>query len=257
MLMAQTDSPTRAPELDVDASLQRAQAALLALQNPQGFWVGELQGDSILESEFILLKFILGQEDDPDLPKIARYLRGLQQDDGGWNMFPGGAADLSGTVKAYFALKLMGDDVETPRMRAARKKILSLGGAEKCNSFTKFFFACLGQITFDACPSIPPEIVFLPKWCYFNLYHVSAWTRTMLLPLGIVTTLRPVRRLPAELGIPELYLDREAANRLAEPLSGLPRDWREFFLRVDEVLKAYNRMPVQRLRDKAMKKAEE
>ena len=79
--------------------------------------------------------------------------------------------------------------------------ILDLGGAEKCNSFTKFYFAALGQISYDACPSIPPEIAFFPKWFYFNLYHVSAWTRTMILPLAIVSTVRPVRNLPPEKGI--------------------------------------------------------
>ena len=105
---------------------------------------------------------------------IANYLRSLQQADGGWSMYPGGKADLSGTVKAYFALKLMGDDANSPHMRKARQVVLDLGGAEKCNTFTRFFFAALGQISYDACPSIPPEVVLLPKWFYFNLYHVSA-----------------------------------------------------------------------------------
>ena len=100
----------------------------------------------------------------------------------------------------------MGDD-PTPRTCAsARELIRRLGGAEKCNSFTKFYFACLGQISFDACPSIPPEIVFLPKWFYFNLYHVSAWTRTMILPLGIVThAATRARACRPDLGIRELY----------------------------------------------------
>ena len=99
-----------------------------------------------------------------------------------------------------------------PHMTKARELILQLGGAEKCNTFTKFYFACLGQISFDACPSIPPEIVLLPKWFYFNLYNVSAWTRTMILPLGIVTTLQPVRQIPEHLGIDELYIDHDAGQ---------------------------------------------
>ena len=137
-----------------------------------GWWVGELQGDSILESEYLLLKWILGQENDPDLPKVANFLRGLQNEDGGWSLYPGGPADISGTVKAYFALKLMGDDPDLPHMtKGANQLMCSLGGAEKCNTFTRFYFACLGQISFDSCPSIPPEVVFLPKWFYFNLYQ--------------------------------------------------------------------------------------
>jgi squalene-hopene/tetraprenyl-beta-curcumene cyclase len=249
-----TIPPAEAPAA---VALRRAEAALLEKQDARGFWVGELQGDSILESEYLLLRFILGQETDPDLPLIANYLRQLQNRDGGWSLFPGGPADLSGTVKGYFALKLMGDDPELSHMRAARALILRLGGAERCNSFTKFYFAALGQISYDACPSIPPEIVLLPKWFYFNLYHVSAWTRTMILPLALVTTLRPVRNLRPEEGIAELYLDRAAANRVGPPLEGLPRNWAEIFLRVDQLLKWYERAPLELLRDRAMREAEQ
>jgi len=244
--------PSRA---GVDFALRRAQAALLGKQHAKGFWVGELQGDSILESEYLLLRFILSQESDPDLSLIANYLRGLQQADGGWSLFPEGPADLSGTVKAYFALKLMGDDPQAEHMRKARELILRLGGAEGCNSFTKFYFAALGQISYDACPSIPPEIVLLPKWFYFNLYHVSAWTRTMILPLALVTTLRPVRKLRAEQGISELYIDHAAANRVGST-KGMPTNWHDLFLRVDQLLKMYERGPVELLRRHAMAEAE-
>src|SRR3954469_200131 len=241
------------------AAIDRARDCLLSLQHPSGFWRGELQGDSILESEYLLMKFILAQEDDPELPLIANYLRRLQQPDGGWNMYPGGKADLSGTVKAYFALKLMGDDPAAPHMTRARDLIHSLGGAEKCNTFTKFFFACLSQISFEACPSIPPEVVLLPKWFYFNLYHVSAWTRTMILPLGIVTTFRYTRKktLRADQRIDELYIDLAAANRLSkDPLEGLPKDWRDVFCRIDQFLKRYEESPIERLRETALKLAE-
>jgi squalene-hopene/tetraprenyl-beta-curcumene cyclase len=241
----------------VARALDRARDCLLSLQDPAGFWRGELQGDSILESEYLLMKFILGHDDDPELPLIANYLRKLQQGDGGWNMYPGGKADLSGTVKAYFALKLIGDRADAPHMAKARKLVRRLGGAEKCNTFTKFFFACLGQISFDACPSIPPEFVLLPKWFYFNLYHVSAWTRTMILPLGIVTTFRYTRSIRPEHGIAELYVDRAAANRLANPPPhGFPTNARELFLRLDQVLKWYQDNPIPRLREKAMAEAE-
>jgi squalene-hopene/tetraprenyl-beta-curcumene cyclase len=235
---------------------QKAKDALLRLQHEEGYWVGELQGDSILESEYILLKFILEQEDDASLPKIANYLRNLQNEEGGWSLFPGGPSDLSGTVKAYFALKLMGDDPAALHLCRAKDLILARGGAERCNSFTKFYFAALGQISYDACPSIPPEIVFLPKWFYFNLYNVSAWTRTMILPLSFVTTLRYVRRLPKEKGMAELYIDRDAANRIGEPPQGLPKSWGELFHRVDQVLKVYDRAPIEGIRRRALELAE-
>jgi squalene-hopene/tetraprenyl-beta-curcumene cyclase len=264
-------APTPQTEPAIEAAFEKAKAALLSLQKPDGHWCGELQGDSILESEYILLMWILGLEADPALRKITNYLRSLQMVNGGWNLFPGGPADISGTVKGYFALKLMGDDPKSPHMIRSRDLIRSMGGAEKCNSFTKFYFACLGQISFDACPAIPPEIVLLPKWFYFNLYNVSAWTRTMILPLGIVTTFKPVRKIPDQLRIDEVYVDQIAANRLvgkegAEGKTcvfasfasalGIPANWSDFFLRVDRVLKWYNANPFQPLRQHSMKLAE-
>jgi squalene-hopene/tetraprenyl-beta-curcumene cyclase len=229
---------------------------LLNVQHHTGYWVGELQGDSILESEYILLRFILAQEDEEALPRIANYLRGLQNSHGGWSLFPGGPNDLSATVKAYFALKLTGDDPASPHMQRARQVVLSLGGAEKCNSFTKFYFAALGQISYSACPSIPPEIALLPKWFYFNLYHVSAWTRTMILPLSFVTTLGYTRQIPRKMGIRELYIDFAAANRVADIPRRVPRSWRDLFIFIDHFLKAYNHAPLQPLRESAMERAE-
>lgn len=240
----------------LDLAITRASDALLAKQASGGWWVGELQGDSILESEYILLKWIIEQESDPDLVPIANYLRNLQTPEGGWSLYPGGPPDISGTVKAYFALKLLGDDPGAAHMIKARDVVIGLGGAEKCNTFTRFYFACLGQISFDSCPSIPPEVVFLPKWFYFNLYNVSAWTRTMILPLGIVTTIRRVRPVPERLGIAELYVDHAAGNTLGTPRPGFPRTWRDFFLRVDRALKLYEQAPLPELRQRAMAAAE-
>jgi squalene-hopene/tetraprenyl-beta-curcumene cyclase len=245
------DSPDAPPE--VDPALSRARAALLDKQSDAGYWVGELQGDSILESEFILLKFILGQEADPELPLIANYLRDLQQIDGGWAMYPGGAADLSGTVKAYFALKLMGDLPDSPHMTRAREVIHKLGGAERCNSFSNFYLAVLGQISYDVCPSIPPEIVYLPQWIYFNLYSVSAWTRTMILPLAIVSTLRPVRDLRPDQGIAELFIGSDFS---LGKLRGMPNSWRDMFVLIDMGLKQYHKLPIQHTRQEALREAE-
>ena len=259
MTTAIADAPARST-LDpaaLDDAIDRAADALVGKQNAGGWWVGELQGDSILESEYVLLKWILGQEGDPDLVKITNYLRRLQNPDGGWSLYPGGPADISGTVKGYFVLKLMGDDPGAPHMVRCRELVRRLGGAEGCNTFTRFYFACLGQVSFDSCPSIPPEVVFLPKRAYFNLYNVSAWTRTMILPLGIVTTLRPVRHVPPELGIRDLYNDHALANTLGTPSPGLPKGWRDVFLHLDRALKIYERFPNPGLRKRAIEAAEQ
>jgi squalene-hopene/tetraprenyl-beta-curcumene cyclase len=137
-------------------------------------------------------------------------------------------------------------------MRAARACVIRLGGAEKCNSFSNFYLAALGQIGYDVCPAIPPEIILLPQWMYFNLYAVSAWTRTMILPLAIVSTLRPVRKVPPEKGIAELFTrnTRDGAGL------GLPRSWRQLFVLIDRLLKIYHIRPIDGLRQKAIKEAE-
>jgi squalene-hopene/tetraprenyl-beta-curcumene cyclase len=247
------------------AAHRKAVEALLSLQHGDGHWCGELQGDSILESEYLLMKFILGQEDEPMaggrpgrevLGRIAQYLRSLQRDDGGWGQYPGSGIDLSATVKAYAALKLMGDDPNDEHMVRARRTILDRGGAENCNSFSNFFLACLGQISWNALPEIPPEIIFLPKWFYFHLSKASAWTRTMIMPLSIVSALRPTRRLPASMGIDELFCDQGKRNRLINHRSDAP-GWATFFMGVDRMMKVARGVGAVPLRRLAVARAEQ
>ena len=227
-----------------------ALVALKSLQRTDGHWCAELEGDSILQSEYLLMKWILGQErsvmadgrDGVDtLQKIVRYLRSQQRADGGWGQYPGSAIDLSATVKAYFCLKLYGDSPDAPHMSRARAVIRSMGGAEKCNSFSNFYLAALGQISWNAVPAIPPEIVWLPKWFYFHMDRLSAWSRTMILPLAIVATLQPTRKLGSEQGIAELFLSEHDRHRLKMPMT-TPHFWRVFFKVVDSVLKFVGRV---------------
>ena len=128
--------------------------------------------------------------DDARPPNIVLFivdtLRAQQRADGGWGQFPGSGVDLSATVKGYFVLKLYGDDPDAPHMRRARERVRELGGAERVNTWTNFFLACLGQVSWNAVPAIPPEVVMLPRWFYFHLDKVAAWTRTMILPLSLV-----------------------------------------------------------------------
>jgi len=248
----------------ISLCLQRAIGALLSLQKPDGHWCGELQGDSILESEYLLMKFILGQEREPmadgsdgpeTLNAIAKYLRGLQCEDGSWGQYPGAKIDLSATVKAYFALKLMGDSPDAEHMVKARHAVRVHGGAERCNSFTNFYLACLGQISWNAVPAIPPELVFLPRWFYFHMTKVSAWTRTMILPLSLVVTLRPMRALPKERGIDELFVDPGARHRMKN-MTAAPRNWSRVFLGIDRALKFAHRFGGTPLRRLAIRAAE-
>jgi squalene-hopene/tetraprenyl-beta-curcumene cyclase len=246
--------PDRDPLHD---AIERARGHLLGLQNEDGHWCARLEGGSITESEYILMMWILGREDDPALPRIADSLRHLQAEDGSWLLFPGGPMEISATVQAYFALKLMGDDIDAPHMARARERVLEAGGAETINTFTRFYLACLGQVSFDACPAIPPELVWLPKWFPLSLSNMAAWTRTMVLPLGLVTTIRRRREIPESLRIDELYVDRNAADRLSQHKPGpIPRTRGDLFLMADRLVKLYNKSPFKPGRRAAIRAAE-
>jgi squalene-hopene/tetraprenyl-beta-curcumene cyclase len=207
------------------------------MQKAEGHWVGELQGDTILESEYVFLMAFLGREGDEVCRKAARYILRQQMPEGGWNNYPGGPADLSVSVKAYFALKLTGHDANAPYIRRAREVIRSLGGAAGCNSFTKFYLALLGQFPYDNCASVPPEMVLLPRWLYVNLYAMSSWTRTIVVPLSIFSACKPMRPLPAEKGIAELFLQSPDTPLWPAKPSGRLLSWTNFFLGIDWLYK--------------------
>jgi squalene-hopene/tetraprenyl-beta-curcumene cyclase len=228
-----------------DARLQTALARtrdhLLARQKPDGHWVGELQGDTILETEYILLLTFLGREDDERVRKAARYILQQQRADGGWSIYPGGPIEISASVKAYFALKLAGHNPGADYMRRAREVIRSLGGAARCNSFTKFYLALLGQIPYHNCASVPPEMMLLPRWFYFNIYAMSSWTRTIVIPLSIFYAFKPVRPLKREQGIAELFLEPPETPMWVHPPAKRLISWHNFFLALDRCIKWFDR----------------
>jgi squalene-hopene/tetraprenyl-beta-curcumene cyclase len=198
----------------------------------------------------------LGRERQERVVKAARYVLGHQLPDGGWNIYPGGPAELSASVKAYFALKLAGHDPAAPCMRRACERIRALGGAARCNSFTKFYLALLGQFPYANCPAVPPEMMLLPTWCYFNIYAMSSWTRTIVIPLSIFYAHKPARRLPPELGIAELFLQPPETPLWPHPPTARWLSWTNFFLALDQVFKwveARGLGPVRRL---ALRRAE-
>jgi len=190
----------------VRRAIHRTRYWLLSQQADDGSWCAELEGDTILESETILLLAFCGHEDTELATRCAAHLVETQLAEGGWAMYPGGGVDVSGSVKAYFALKMTGHKPGAEYMRRARAAILAHGGADAVNSFTRYYLALLGQISYEQCAAIPPEILLWPKWFPANLYAVSAWSRTTIVPLSIVSALRPVRRIEPRLGIRELFL---------------------------------------------------
>ena len=252
-------TPPRLAE-PVRRAVARTRTWLLGQQHEDGHWVAELEGDTILESETILLLAFLGREECDLARRAAQHLVDAQLPEGGWAMYPGGGVEISGSVKAYFALKLTGHDPSEECMQRARRAILAHGGADAVNSFTRFYLALLGQISYDQCPEVPPEAVLLPKWLPVNLYSVSAWSRTIIVPLSIVSATRPVRELPPQRGIRELFLNSpEHWPPLRCPgLQGGtgPVSWDRFFRTVDRALKGCRRLGLLPLRRSALKAAE-
>jgi squalene-hopene/tetraprenyl-beta-curcumene cyclase len=258
------DLSTEGAYQQLAATLRRAilstRQSLLADQHPDGYWVGELEGDTILESEYVLLLAFLGEHRSERAGKAARHLQEQQLPTGGWAMYPGGKMDISGSVKAYFALKLTGHDPSAEHMQRARDAILAHGGADRVNSFTRFYLALLGQISYEQCPVVPPEMVLLPKWFPINLYAVSAWSRTMIVPLSIMSACRPVTTIDPRLGIRELFL-RDPHDWPAPRCPGLEQQgrlwrWDRLFIAIDRLLKWCERRQLHPLRKKALAAAE-
>ena len=242
----------------LNSAIDQSRNALLSWQKPDGHWCGELEGDSILESEYVLLQAFLGRMGDPRIGKCARYLLTQQNDDGGWGNYPGGASEVSTSVKAYFALKIAGHEAATPPLLRAKECIHRLGGAESVNSFTRFYLAALGQIPYSSCPTVPPELVLFPRWFPLSIYRMSAWTRTIVVPLAIVQAHQPVTPVSSTLGIKELFL-RDGAERESPTcarLQGRLFSWRNFFRVCDRGLKLYEKVIPLSWRRRAIRAAE-
>lgn len=220
----------------VEKAIHRTQEYVLSIQHPLGYWIGELEADSTLTSEYLMLRRFLGRVDQNLERKAANYLRAKQLPDGGWDLFPGSPSDISATVKAYFALKLVGHGPDEPFMAKARENILAKGGVTKANVFTKITLALFGQYDWRGIPAMPIEIMLLPRQSYFNIYEVSYWSRTVIVPLCILMDLKPVCRVPEAARIDELYVPSRAEADLRFPLGDQLISWKNFFIGLDRLL---------------------
>jgi len=245
----------QAGEAALDRAIQEVGEILLSQQDPAGYWVHELEADVTITSEYLLLRRWLGIADPALEAKAVRHLKAIQLAAGGWPIYHNGPANLSATVKAYFALKLAGVPPGAPEMLRARQTVLELGGITKVNVFTRILLALFGEFDWQGVPCMPVEICLLPRWFYFNLYQISYWSRTVLVPLLIIFAHRPVRPVPRFARLDELYLEpRELATY------SLPRDpkifaWRNVFLVVDRLLRIHDRFVPRSFRRPAIEVA--
>lgn len=239
----------------LNEAIRRGHEYLLGLQHAEGYWIGELEADSTLTSEYIMLRHFLGRVDRDRERKAVNYLLSRQLPDGGWDLFPGSPSDISATVKAYFALKLAGHSPDESFMLRARENILTKGGVTKANVFTKIALALFGQYDWQGIPAMPIEIMLLPRWSYFNLYEVSYWSRTVIVPLLILMDVKPVCPIPPEASIDELYIPSRAAADLRFPLSNELISWKNFFIGLDSLLPGLERWAPRPFRVRARQQA--
>ena len=239
----------------LDKVVGESAEALLKQQRPDGHWVFKLEADATIPAEFVLYLHYL-DERDPELEKrIGVYLRDIQDPNhGGWPLFHGGELNISASVKAYFALKAIGDDIDAPHMTRARDAILAHGGAGTANVFTRTLLALFGQIPWCGAPIMPVEIMLLPKWFFFHLDKVSYWSRTVIVPLLVLMSLRPQARNPLKINIAELFVipPEKVTNWYLDEVRS---NWTYVFRAIDMVLHKVYRFFPKSLRQKAIDKA--
>jgi squalene-hopene/tetraprenyl-beta-curcumene cyclase len=233
-----TDGMSTPAPSALDRAIAAATEALLARQRGDGHWVFELEADATIPAEYVLLRHYLGEPVNAALEaKIAVYLRRIQGAHGGWPLFRDGDLDVSATVKAYFALKMIGDSVDADHMRRAREAVRARGGAGRANVFTRIMLALFGFIPWRAVPVMPVEIMLLPKWFPLHLDKMSYWSRTVIVPLLVLMAKRPIARNANVVRIDELFLDSPANLGPTLKAPQQKASWFWFFRGVDNVLR--------------------
>jgi squalene-hopene/tetraprenyl-beta-curcumene cyclase len=235
-------------------ALDAARARILGHQHPAGYWQYYLEADCTIPAEYILMLHYFGESDRLLESRLAEYLRDHPCRDGGWPLYPGGALDVSCSVKCYFALKLVGDRADTVHMTRARQAILAHGGAARSNVFTRIALALFGELPWRGVPFLPVEMVLLPHWFPFNLAKVSYWSRTVMVPLSILTTLKPRAANPRGIHIGELFLVPPAEERHYFHARSLLN---RLLLAGEEIVRHLERLLPRRVRHHALKRAEQ
>ncbi len=247
-----TDTPL--PAAPLDRAIAAAAAALAAARQADGHWAFPLEADATIPAEYVLLEHFLDRIDAALEARIGVYLRANQGQHGGWPLFAGGKFDLSCSVKAYFALRCIGDPADAPHMRRARDAILAAGGAERSNVFTRAQLALFGAVPWRAVPAMPVEIMHLPLWFPFHLSKVSYWSRTVIVPLLVLMARRPLARNPRGIGVAELFVT--PPEQVRDYIRGPYRSaWGRFFKGLDSLLRAAEPRFPRRTRARAIDKA--
>ncbi|MDE2404926.1 MAG: squalene--hopene cyclase [Sphingomonadales bacterium] len=236
----------------VEAAIGRGTQTLFAEQQEDGHWVYELEADATIPAEYVLLRHYLGEPVDAALEaRIATYLRRRQSaEHDGWPLYHDGGFDISATIKAYFALKMIGDDVDAPHMARARAAIHRAGGAEAGNVFTRIQLALYGAGPWDVVPTIPPELMLAPRWFPVHIEKISYWARTVVVPLLVLCALKPRARNPKGVRVDELFSGNPV--KLTSQAAHVHQGWKLFFNGLDFILRHGDRLWPKFLRRKAI-----
>jgi squalene-hopene/tetraprenyl-beta-curcumene cyclase len=249
----QQDRLAAIEKTNLEQTIRTATAALLNQQQADGHWLFELEADATIPAEYVLLKHYLGEPvDEKREAGLAAYLRRIQAEHGGWPLVYGGPFDISASVKAYFALKMIGDDPDSAHMRRARDAILSQGGAAQTNVFSRVLLALYRQVPWSAVPVMPVEIMLLPKWFPFHLDKISYWARTVIVPLLVLMALKPAARNMNAIGVSELFITPPFQVRQWPKTRHQKSPWAQIFAFVDRVLRIIEPYFPKRLRRRSI-----
>ncbi len=245
-----------ATDAGLEASIASATRALLEHRQADGHWVFELEADCTIPAEYVLLRHYLAEPVDAELErKIGNYLRRIQGAHGGWPLVHEGAFDMSASVKAYFALKMIGDSLDAPHMVRAREAIRSRGGAVHSNVFTRFMLSMFGVTTWRSVPVLPVEIMLLPMWSPFHINKISYWARTTMVPLLVLAALKPRARNPKGVTIDELFLQDPKSISMTAKAPHQSWAWFLLFRSLDAVLRVIEPLIPKKMRQRAIDSA--
>jgi squalene-hopene/tetraprenyl-beta-curcumene cyclase len=249
----QTQDKTTVSRQSLEAAIKASQDYLLSIQYPDGYWWAELQSNVTITSEAVLLHKIWGTDSSRPLHKAEAYLRSEQRKHGGWELFYGDGGEISTTIEAYMALKLLGVGENDPAMIKAREFILARGGISKARIFTKLHLALIGCYDWRGIPSIPPWVMFLPEFSPINIYEMSSWARSSTVPLLIVFDRKPVFITNPAINLDELYVEGVSNAKFELPKNN---DWSDIFIHLDNAFKLTEKLNLVPLREEGIKAAE-
>ncbi|MBF6560144.1 MAG: squalene--hopene cyclase [Candidatus Binataceae bacterium] len=241
----------------LDFTIAEAQRALLQQQHPEGYWQAALEANAEMNAEAIIFhRFMEAELDAPTEAKLKKLLIDTQQGDGSWTLFPGGEGHLSTSIEAYFALKLTGMRAGDEPMMQARRWILARGGIVNAGTLARVYLATMNQVTWDAAPSLPVEIGLLPNWFPVNMYELSSWARGTLFATMVLEAKRPVREIPWQDGVLELYIQPPHFTKFKMLRGARTLSLRNALIGADHALRFYDRHHLKGLRARALRHAE-